>query len=594
LPNPRGVAILKVPASVFREMLARVGYSQWEDLMAVTRHPLLWSLGFGLISFVGIPERALADGSSYSYKVWHSKDKVSHHGVLTIDSSSVGYSDPEDPNDGFRFSCGDFLSVTSLKAGGHGWFLQVPARWRDRELRSDEQELGTDNLFHLIQAACKNPGPPMMPANLNDVSYEVGRQEAGSSGYLSARSAQVNYSDRDQPYYSFDLTCHLFLMWTTIEGGSLDVMLSLRKPVAAEGSTSRTVLHPFEKSLSGAVIYQGIRDACATQRTETEISRRAALRREEEARTETEMAHWAALHREEEARRQTAAAVELEAAPARRKADFRIGILAALQAAEEPDPFSSIRGGFDLSASDSHQYKTSLHLPDAEKCGLLKTPPPTPTSASAWTFACMFPSTADGYEGMVKSVQSVLNLPFQPDEKAVNINQVFFADPAKPAWRFFVAKVNDATVGISVVAVRLAGAAPTVTRTAPFPTVPTMLPTAPTVSSTEPTVRDEVEKIRSGRYAPMPPAQRAAVSAPAVSGRTTMSVKNSTAYELSVFFDGPVSQKLTLAPGSSQDLDLAPGTFHVAGRVVAANVLPFYGEETYAGSARYSLEFYIR
>ena len=118
-----------------------------------------------------------------------------------------------------------------------------------------------------------------------------------------------------------------------------------------------------------------------------------------------------------------------------------------------------------------------------------------------------------------------------------------------------------------------------------------MLPTVPTVLPSEPTVGDEVEKVRSGRYAPMPPAQRATVSAPTVSGRTTMTVKNSTAYELSVFFDGPVSQKLTLAPGSSQDLDLAPGTFHVAGRVAAAHVLPFYGEETCAGSTRYPVEF---
>ena len=110
---------------------------------------------------------------------------------------------------------------------------------------------------------------------------------------------------------------------------------------------------------------------------------------------------------------------------------------------------------------------------------------------------------------------------------------------------------------------------------------------------TELTLRDEVEKIRTPDHVAMPSAQRATVRAPAFSGRTTMTVKNSTAYELSVYFDGPVSQKLTLAPGSSQDLDLAPGTFHVAGRVVAANVLSFYSEETYAGSSRYSVEFYI-
>jgi hypothetical protein len=72
-----------------------------------------------------------------------------------------------------------------------------------------------------------------------------------------------------------------------------------------------------------------------------------------------------------------------------------------------------------------------------------------------------------------------------------------------------------------------------------------------------------------------------------------MTVKNSTAYELSVFFDGPISTKLSLSAGASQDVDLAPGAFHVAGRVPAPNVLPFYGEETYAGSTLYTITFYI-
>ena len=72
-----------------------------------------------------------------------------------------------------------------------------------------------------------------------------------------------------------------------------------------------------------------------------------------------------------------------------------------------------------------------------------------------------------------------------------------------------------------------------------------------------------------------------------------MTVKNSTGYELTVFYDGPVSKKLTLAPGTSQEVELAPGAFHVAGRVTAGDVLPFYGEESYASSAGYSETFYI-
>jgi hypothetical protein len=321
----------------------------------------------------------------------------------------------------------------------------------------------------------------------------------------------------------------------------------------------------LQEGVDNGTVLRQLRDACATQQAEEP--------------------HLAQLDREEAAKRREAEAIayqkrlaDQQMADAKRKADFRDGILAALGAAEEPDPFASIRGDFDLSASDSREWKTSLQLAGADKCALLKTPPANPTSLSAWTFGCMFRASGEGYEGIV-------NLPYQPDEKAVNINQVFFADPSKPAWRVFVAKISEATIGISVVAVRAAGA-PVDFNTAAFPAVPTMLPT-------EPTVRDEVEKIRSGRYAPMPPAQRSAAPSAGVPGRTTMTVRNSTAYELSVFFDGRISQKLTLAPGASQDLDLAPGTFRVAGRVAAANVLPFYGEETYAGSARYSVEFYI-
>ena len=131
---------------------------------------------------------------------------------------------------------------------------------------------------------------------------------------------------------------------------------------------------PLEEGPSSAAIYQGIREACAAQFPE--VARKAALQHDEDA------------------KREAVAAAELEAAAAKRKADFRDGILAALRAAEESDPFASIRGDFDLTAADSRQWKTSLHLPDAEKCGLLKTPPSTPTSASAWTFVCKAPQSA--------------------------------------------------------------------------------------------------------------------------------------------------------------------------------------------------------
>jgi hypothetical protein len=111
--------------------------------------------------------------------------------------------------------------------------------------------------------------------------------------------------------------------------------------------------------------------------------------------------------------------------------------------------------------------------------------------------------------------------------------------------------------------------------------------------SVEPTVHDVMERIRLGDHGPMPVAQRSGSRGAGLPGQTTMTITNSTAYELSVFFDGPVSTKATLAPGASHDLELKPGAFRVAGRVAAADVLPFYGEETYDSSTRYSVTFYI-
>ena len=188
---------------------------------------------------------------------------------------------------------------------------------------------------------------------------------------------------------------------------------------------------------------------------------------------------------QEVAARQEAAARERDAQAAKRVADFRNGILVAVHAAEDPDPFASIRGDFDLSALDSRQWKTSFTLPGSEKCVLLKAPAPTPAVGSVWTLACMFRASGDRYEDIVRSVQSVLNLPYQPDEQALNVNQVFFADPSRPAWRLFVTRLSEATVGVSVVAMRLTGAASAVPNPAMFPGVPTK-------PQTEPTVHDEV------------------------------------------------------------------------------------------------------
>ena len=70
---------------------------------------------------------------------------------------------------------------------------------------------------------------------------------------------------------------------------------------------------------------------------------------------------------------------------------------------------------------------------------------------------------------------------------------MFFADPSKPTWRRHVLRISDATVGISVAAVRLSGATPAAPHRAPFPGSSHTLPA-------EPTVHDEVAKDPAGEH----------------------------------------------------------------------------------------------
>jgi hypothetical protein len=403
-------------------------------------------------------------------------------------------------------------------------------------------------------------------------------------GTLTVRNFTISYPNGENPGSTAILSCS--------EVGKIGL------PTVDKGPTKfmnnwlllpKGPLMSKEKDLNRAELYQRVKNTCSTQEA-AHLEEQARAGEEEVRRREAEEHHREAEAKFYEEGRARHAADEAAAA-ARRTKDFHDGILAAVSAAEEPDPFASIRGDFDLAGSDSRQWKTSFRLPDSDRCGLIKTPLASPNSGSAWTLACLFSDvrevSGEGYQRMVKSVQGVLGLPYQPDERATNINQVFFADPTRPRWRMYVTKISGSSFGISVVAVTsTASTVPAFPNATPFSA-------APTVPPTEPTVHDEVETIRLEKHGAAPSAQRAATGAFATSGRTTMTVKNSTGYELSVLFDGPVSTKLTLSPGASQDVELAAGAFHVAGRVTAANVLPFYGEESYAGSARYSMNFYI-
>jgi hypothetical protein len=106
------------------------------------------------------------------------------------------------------------------------------------------------------------------------------------------------------------------------------------------------------------------------------------------------------------------------------------------------------------------------------------------------------------------------------------------------------------------------------------------------------TIREEVEKIMSGKYTPLPPIQTTGVSASG-NGMAVFEVKNDTAYTLTVLFSGPTERRLELAPGASISVELLPGSYKLVGRVNAPNVLPSYGEHLFnLGSS--GVKFYIQ
>ena len=267
-------------------------------------------------------------------------------------------------------------------------------------------------------------------------------------------------------------------------------------------------------------------------------------------------------------------------------ADFRRSIQTAWRAAEEAEPFLSIRGDFDL-ASPTAAWKTRIQLPDAERCFLLKTPRPGPADAPWWTYTCSFRSSADTYERIVKLVQSALNISYRPDEAAVNVNQVLFSDPSKPAWTLVVTKdTNSSVVSLRITPEQLA-------TSMPAGLVPAGSGSSnPAAPSSSLTIREEFDRITSRPYGSLPPIQSTGASA-SRNGMAVLEIKNDTAYTLTALFGGPTERRVEVAPGGSISVELLPGSYKVAGRVNAPGVLPSYGEHRFDASGS-GMKFYIQ
>jgi len=136
--------------------------------------------------------------------------------------------------------------------------------------------------------------------------------------------------------------------------------------------------------------------------------------------------------------KQAAVAAEQARIQSEFDARFRGAILGAWRAADETEPFATIRG--DSDAASSAAWTARIQLPGAERCALTKTA--GTAAGSLWTYTCQFRGDGDIYERLVKYVQSALGIPFRPDETAIGVSQVYFSDPAKPAWRLVVTSVG--------------------------------------------------------------------------------------------------------------------------------------------------------
>ncbi len=97
--------------------------------------------------------------------------------------------------------------------------------------------------------------------------------------------------------------------------------------------------------------------------------------------------------------------------------------------------------------------------------------------------------------------------------------------------------------------------------------------------------------IESGKYSRLPPAQAVAHSTD--SGPSHLSVVNRTVYTLTVTFYGSAERSVKVTAGQSLDLDFAPGTYRVLGKVDSPTVLPFVGSDEYAAGTKYESTFYV-
>jgi len=546
------------------------------------------------ISVLGVlallPVSGAAGDSAYDVFHLHAGGFEKGLGTLRVADLRVGYVGLLNKNDNFNTSCAYFLAHAELGAFGRQEKLTIRLGRRKyvfvplvgvttvpykaisddcastllrRATTAEEGEKATRGALERLTGTRIPilPEGPSYPV-VHSVILNRGASHKQTQGTLSVRGLIVHYSDSSDRLYDFSVACSDFEESRSI-GRHSELQLAGREFFDHFQDKKMSTAFPSRKQ-----IYDGITAQCSAALNE-QGQREARLSALNQLRQATE-----ATERAEEQRRIA------EAQRVAKETAFRDSILKAWRAAEEREAFTTIRGDYNLSSPDSRHWKTTLDLPDADECYLLRNTASAPTQS--WTYVCQFPGTE--YERLVNSVQSVLGIAYQPDQlaSAASVNQVFFSDPSRPSKRLVLTKIQ--TPDQSTVLLRI-GANQQVSGPPDMPGVAQQ--GNPGIS-----VVDEIAAVvKSGRYAALPtPVIQPGVVTPA--GSALLTVQNETAYTLTVLFSGPGERRIEIAPRSSTSVNLTSGTYKVLGRVNASNVLPSYGEHQLAGAA--SIRFYIQ
>ncbi len=107
-------------------------------------------------------------------------------------------------------------------------------------------------------------------------------------------------------------------------------------------------------------------------------------------------------------------------------------------------------------------------------------------------------------------------------------------------------------------------------------------------------VSQAMQRISHGAHSLMPPSIMQQTSGPVGNG---MTVENGTPYALKIYFKGPISKVLTIAPHHSMGVRLLVGAYQVAVEAKSPRyirILPFYGRQQYQANAHYWLKLYLR